>query len=85
MVKKYSLDYFQETSEKKVFDEASTTVVYLGFAERGTALSAPKWVIVRITTTNGSSPVGEGIIEWATQIGDNSNIWDNRASLIYVS
>lgn len=85
MTKKYSLDFFQETAEKKVFDEASATVVYLGFSERGAALNAAKWVIVRITTTNAVSPVGEGIIEWATQIGDNSNVWTDRASLTYVS
>jgi hypothetical protein len=85
MTKKYSISYFVEQSEQQLVDEASTTVTYLGFSEKGVDKGVAKWVVVRITIASATTPVGVVTIEWATQVGDNSNIWNNRASLTYVS
>ncbi len=83
---KNSLDYIAANYEKKLVDVASTTVTYLGFAlDKGTATSAAKWVVYKITQTSATPPEGVITFEWAVQIGYAQNIWDNRGSLSYVS
>ena len=55
-------------------DDAGT-YVYFGEAVPGTATSAAKWRIHRITSATGN-------IDWARLAAFNQ-IWDNRASLTY--
>ena len=59
-----------------VDNTTSTTLIYIGKAEIGTATSAALWTIMRIDTTNGA------LIAWANS-GTDDQIWDNRASLTY--
>ncbi len=74
-----------DKQEKIISDEASTTVTYYGFAEFGTATSAAKWIIIRVTATSGTIPQGVIFYEWANTYMNNTNIWDNRAGLSYTS
>ncbi len=68
-----------------ITDEASTTVTYIGYAERaGTALSAPLWAILRITQASATSPIGVSLFEWATGIpAQFANVWNDRTNLNY--
>jgi hypothetical protein len=59
-------------------DVASSTVTYLGNAPPGSATSAAVWKIKRMT----QAASGDIDIEWA-DLGRNTQIWDNRASLTY--
>ncbi len=61
---------------KKIVEEASATVTYVGTAYQGTATSAAKWLIQKIDTTSGT------IITWAGKAQFDQE-WDNRASLSY--
>ena len=54
----------------------SSTYIYIGKVEIGTATSAAAWEIMRIDTTNGA------LIEWANA-GEPDQIWDNRVGLTY--
>lgn len=71
--------------EKIITDENTTTVTYIGWAEFGTATSAAKWIVQRITSASASSPQGVTTVEWATGLRDKTNIWNSRTSLTYVS
>lgn len=51
------------------------TYKYVGEADPGTATSAPKWSICRVTSATGDMLQADG--------GNFSQIWDNRASLTY--
>lgn len=54
----------------------SSTFIYIGKSEIGTAFSAARWTIFRIDITNGA------FIQWANS-GSDDQIWDNRVSLTY--
>ena len=58
------------------FEEASSTILYLGTAEYGALDSQAKWKIQKIDLTSGVS------IKNASNAFDQ--IWDDRASLTYV-
>lgn len=60
----------------KVDTTTSTTLVYIGWAEIGTATSAALWLIMRIDKANGAD------ITWANA-GTPDQVWDNRTSLTY--
>ena len=57
-------------------DEASETVTYIGYAEKGTADNEPGWYIIKIE-------VSGNITKTRKANTDLNAIWDNRASLIY--
>lgn len=80
-----SLFQLSKKYEQERYDEASSTVTYVGFSEAGAATSDAKWIIKKIEAASASSPQGEISIKWAVAYGNNKQIWDNRASLTYVS
>lgn len=55
-------------------DEASSTVLYVGEADPGTANSAAAWRIKKVTPTG---------VSWADGVTTFTKIWDNRASYTY--
>lgn len=59
-------------------DEASTTITYVGEAKVGTAASASKWRIFRMTDSSGDLD-----IEYADGNDKFDNVWNDRASLSY--
>jgi hypothetical protein len=59
------------------FDSAATPVLYLGEALAGVATSVASWRIQKIDTTTGVS------IKWAGGASTFTQVWDNRASLVY--
>lgn len=60
------------------WDEASSTVFYIGEAPVGSPTSRAIWRIKRMTLTGNNFD-----IDWADGNDDFDNIWDNRASLTY--
>ncbi len=80
-----SLALLSKQYEKQIIDEASTTVTYIGYSEFGTATSAAKWIVKRITAASGTSPQGVIVTEYAVGYNNATNIWDNRAGLVFVS
>ncbi len=62
------------------YEEASSTVTYIGEASFRSSTSSPVWRIKRITY--GSAPASI-TIEWADGDDEFDNVWDNRASLSY--
>jgi hypothetical protein len=64
---------------KKVIDLANqATVIYIGWADMGTATSAASWRIKKIGISSDVYTV-----QWADSNQAFDNIWDNRASLTY--
>lgn len=61
---------------KKLIDDSTPNVTYVGQAVPGTATSAASWQIKKIDETSGVA------ITWADS-GDFTQIWDNRAGLVY--
>lgn len=55
-------------------DEASSTVLYVGEAEPGTADSAAAWRIKRVTPTG---------VSWADAVSTFTKVWNSRASYTY--
>lgn len=53
------------------------TIIYLGYADPGTATSSASWKIKRIDVTSGA------ISTWADGNVLYDNVWDNRVSLSY--
>lgn len=72
-------------AEQKIVDEASSTVTYLGFSDFNVKTSEPKWIIMKITATNANEPQGVVTYKYATGCMNQTNIWDDRASLTYYS
>jgi hypothetical protein len=66
------------SQEKVLYEEASSTVSYLGKAAPGTATSAASWKISKITISGSLTS-----ITYADSNSDYDNIWDNRGSLSY--
>lgn len=60
-------------------DEASSTVVYFGYALPGTLTSVASWKIKRLTDLGGN----DFKVEYADGNANFDNIWDNRVSLSY--
>lgn len=58
-------------------DEASGTVMYVGDAEAGSAISSSVWRIKKVDTTSGV------VITWADGNTNFDNRWDQRAGLSY--
>lgn len=67
----------QSALYKLAYEEASSTITYIGEAVAGTATSAASWRIKRMDTSSGI------IILWANSVTTFTNIWDNRAALSY--
>lgn len=65
--------------EPRNIDEASATVTYIGFAKDGSLEADPVWAIKKIETVGSLTT-----FRWATAKRSLSNIWNNRAALIYV-
>ena len=66
-------------SEALMLEDTGTGITYVGTAPTGSSLSAPVWKIKQILTS--------GLvlrILWADGDSQYDNIWDNRASLIYM-
>ncbi len=63
---------------KRIIDEASSTVTYIGYAEQGTATSAAAWAIEKID----EDVSGDTVNTWAPGAQFNQ-VWDDRASLSY--
>ncbi len=59
------------------YDEASTTIAYIGEASPGVSSSTAAWRIKRLDTTAGVH------ITWANGTSQFDKIWDNRASYSY--
>lgn len=55
-------------------DEASSTVLYVGEAEPGTADSAAAWRIKKVTPTG---------VSWADAVTTFTKVWNSRASYTY--
>lgn len=63
---------------KKLIDQASSTVTYIGSAIPNSSVSSAVWQIKRITTSGTLT-----LIEYANGNLNFNNIWNNRASLSY--
>lgn len=61
------------------FDQASTTIAYLGKAILGSATSGAVWQIKKITFAAS----GGVTVQYADGNNLFDNIWDNRAALAY--
>lgn len=65
--------------QPRLIDEASATVTYIGWSATGTLISAAAWQIMRVTVTGTVTA-----IEYAVARGNKTNVWNDRATLIYV-
>lgn len=61
-----------------ILDSSATPVLYVGQALPGTATTSATWSIKKIDTSSGV------IIKWADGDTNFDNVWNNRASLIYI-
>ncbi len=59
------------------YEEASSTITYIGEAAAGSATSAAVWRIKRMDTTTGI------IILWAGGVATFTNTWTGRAGFTY--
>ena len=66
-------------TESKRYDQASSTVLYVGEAVPGSATSSPLWKIAKITVDASGNP----LTKLFANLGAQNQIWDNRASLSY--
>lgn len=60
------------------YDEASSTIAYVGLAAVGSVSGSAVWRIKRVTTSSGDVTV-----EYADGNALFDNVWDQRASLAY--
>ena len=67
-----------DNTPQVIVDEASETVVYVGFAANGVATSEAKWLIQKTEITGNIT-----LTQWADGGNKHDQIWDNRASLTY--
>lgn len=72
------LKYVQSVPLKKIVDEASTTVAYIGEAVPSATTSQALWRIKKIDSTTNPKT-----IFFADADDKFDNVWDNRASLSY--
>lgn len=80
-----SLNKLADQHEQIISDEATTTVSYFGFAEAGVATSDPKWIIMKVESASATSPEGVTTFKYAVSYKYDKNVWNDRATLIYVS
>jgi hypothetical protein len=66
----------EQSNLSSLFD-TSTSITYIGEAVRGSLASDPVWKITRIDTTSS-------LITIQTASDSYNQIWNNRASLIYL-
>jgi hypothetical protein len=66
----------EDDSSGLIVDTVSSTLIYIGEGTFGALTSEPKWLIKKIDLTSGV------VIKAASK--DFNQIWDNRASLVYV-
>lgn len=66
----------ESESDSLLFEQASSSILYLATAPYGSLPDEPKWRIQKIDTSSGVS------IKNASQYSDQ--VWDDRASLTYV-
>lgn len=59
------------------YEEASSTITYIGEAAIGSATSASAWRIKRMNTASGI------VITWADDTSAFTKVWDSRASYSY--
>lgn len=65
-------------NRKVKYDEASSTVSYIGEATFGALDSDPIWRIRRMTLTGNNF-----VIDWANSNAEFNHVWNDRASLSY--
>lgn len=63
---------------QKKFDEASSTVTYIGEAESGSSSSDAVWRIKKFTFSGSITS-----LQWASGNTDYDKVWDNRTSYTY--
>ena len=68
----------QSFEEKKLIDEVSESLTYIGSAAPGTSTSLSAWKISRLQITGSITA-----LEFADGNKQYDNVWDNRASLSY--
>ena len=70
-----------------VYDyDAAGNLIYQGWSKAGTPTSAPAWAIRRSTWTQfPTSPPTWATVrtDWANGTSSQSNVWDNRKTLVY--
>jgi hypothetical protein len=71
-------DFLVTKNIRTEFDTTDGSVIYCGWAERGSLTSAAKWRIKRITISGSLISMS-----WADGNINFDNIWNNRASLTY--
>lgn len=69
----------RDYSQKKMIDEISDNLIYIGESANGSDASDAAWRIKRISTSGTVTT-----IEWADGNGLFDNIWNDRASLTYL-
>lgn len=79
-----SLQVLSKQYEQTKVDEASALVTYVGFTDFGVSTSSPRWIIMKIEQSSSSYPKTT-TISYATNYKDNTNVWDDRATLNYFS
>lgn len=67
-------------SQTILMDPASATITYSGKAPSGTLTSTAGWQISRLTFDASKNLIEQ---KWAGGNGNFTNIWDNRAALVY--
>lgn len=65
-------------NESFIFDQATSTIMYFGYATAGSLTSAASWKIKKIEISGT-----QVIVTHADSNSNYDNIWDNRASLTY--
>jgi len=72
------LKYVQNVPLKKIIDEASATVAYIGEAVPSATVSQALWRIKKIDSTTNPTTI------YFADANDNfDNVWNDRASLTY--
>lgn len=79
-----SLQVLSKQYEQTRIDNPTALVTYVGFAEFGVATSSPAWIIMKIEQSSATPPYTT-TISYATNYKNNTNKWDDRATLNYYS
>ena len=67
-----------DRTEQRLIDQASATVLYVGYAKSGALTNASAWLIKKIETINNLTTR-----KWADGGSGHDQIWDNRTTLTY--
>jgi hypothetical protein len=67
---------YEDDSSGLIVDQVSSTIIYLGEGLFGALTSEAKWKIKKIDLSSG--------VRITSASTDFDQVWDNRASLIYV-